>query len=58
MILVDLEYPVVYALALERNKLSNTPQFYSVAFKDLIDGFSKLYLPTINTVVTWAREAS
>lgn len=51
------EYPVVFALALDRNKLSNTPQFYSVSFADLVESFSKLYKPTMETIQAWAQEA-
>jgi hypothetical protein len=58
MTVVGAEYPVVYALALDRNKLSNPPQFCSVSFADLVEGFSKLYLPTITLIGAWAHEAA
>ncbi len=52
------EYPVVYALALDRNKLSNTPKFYSVNFADLVENFSNLYMPAMTAIHAWAQEAA
>ena len=58
MTIVGAEYPVVYALALDRNKLSNEPQFYFVSFADIVENFSRLYKPTITTIQSWAEEAA
>jgi hypothetical protein len=58
MTVVGAEYPVVYALALDRNKLSSKPQFYSVSFAVLVEEFSKLYKPTMQIIQGWAREAA
>jgi len=58
MTVVGAEYPVVYALALDRNKLSNKPQFYSVGFAVLVEEFSKLYRPTMQVIQTWASQAA
>ena len=58
MTIVGAEYPVVYALALDRNRLSNEPRFYAVSFADLVTGFSRLYLPTMQIIQAWAREAA
>jgi hypothetical protein len=58
MIVVGAEYPVVFALALDRNKLSNKPKFYSVSFAALVEDFSTLYKPTIQVIEAWAEEAA
>lgn len=58
MTVVGAEYPVVFALALDRNNLSNKPQFYSVSFTDIVQTFSRLYRPTMQTIEAWAAEAS
>jgi hypothetical protein len=58
MTVVGAEYPVVFALALDRNKLSNKPQFYSVRFSDIVRDFSKLYKPTMKIIQAWATEAA
>ncbi len=55
---VGAEDPVVYALALDRNKLSNKPEFYSVSFEALVQGFSRLYRPTMKVIQTWAAQAA
>lgn len=58
MTVVGSEYPVVFALALDRNKLSNKPRFYSVSFSDIVQEFSRLYKPTMKTIQKWATEAA
>lgn len=58
MNVVGAEYPVVYALVLDRNELSSKPQFYSVGFAELVEKFSKLYKPTMSTIQAWAQEAA
>jgi hypothetical protein len=58
MTVVGSEYPVVFALALDRNTLSNKPQFYSVSFSDIVQEFSRLYKPTMKTIQGWANEAA
>lgn len=55
---VGSEYPVVFALALDRNKLSNKPQFYSVSFAAMVEEFSRLYKPTLQVIRGWAEEAA
>lgn len=57
MTVVGAEYPVVFALALDRNKLSKQPRFYSVSFADIVQMFSKLYKSTMQTIQAWAAEA-
>lgn len=58
MTIVGAEYPVVFALALDRNKLSNAPKFYSVRFSDIVQEFSRLYKPTMKTIEAWAAQAA
>jgi hypothetical protein len=58
MTVVGAEYPVVFALALDRNRLSNKPKFYSVNFSEIVQEFSKLYRPTMKTIQTWATRAA
>ncbi len=58
MTVVGANDPVVFALALYRNRLSNKPKFYSVSFKDIVQEFSKLYKPTMETIQTWAAQAA
>jgi len=58
MTVMGSEYPVVYALALDRNKLSNEPQFYAVRFADLVENFSRLYGPTMETLQAWGHAAA
>lgn len=41
--LIGAEEPVVYALGLKRNKLSNTPTFYEVTLASLINGFNAFF---------------
>ena len=50
MTVVGSEYPVVYALALKRNKLSERPQFYSVNFAEMVEAFSSLYKQVMSTI--------
>ena len=45
--LVGAEEPVVYALGLKRNKLSNTPSLYQVPFASLISGFNVFFASII-----------
>ena len=52
---VGSEYPVVYALALKRNKLSEPPQFYSVNFAEMVEAFSRLYKQVVVTIQQWAN---
>lgn len=40
---VGAEEPVVYALGLKRNKLSNAPSFYQVTLASLINGFNSFF---------------
>jgi len=56
MTVVGSEYPVVYALALKRNKLSEQPRFYSVNFAEMIHTFSNFYKQTVESVQKWAGE--
>jgi len=58
MTVTGAEYPIVFALALDRNRLSNKPQFYSVSFADIVQEFSKLYKPTMKIIQTWAVQAA
>lgn len=58
MTVIGADYPVVFALALDRNKLSNKPQFYSVSFTDIVQIFSRLYRPTMHAIEAWAAEAA
>jgi len=55
MTVVGSEYPVVYALALKRNKLSERPQFYSVDLAEMIEAFSVLYKQIVATIKQWAN---
>ena len=57
MTVVGAEYPVVFALALNRNRLASKPQFYSVSFADIVREFSRLYKPTMKTIQAWAVQA-
>jgi hypothetical protein len=57
MTVIGAQYPVVFALALDRNKLSSKQQFYSVSFADIVHEFSKLYKPTMKIIQTWATQA-
>ena len=41
--LIGAEEPIVYALGLKRNKLSNAPSFYQVTFASLISGFNVFF---------------
>lgn len=41
--IIDAEEPVVYALGLKRNKLSNAPSFYQVTLASLINGFNVFF---------------
>lgn len=41
--LVGAEEPVVYALGLKRNRLSNNPSFYQVTLASLITGFNVFF---------------
>ncbi|MDO9366074.1 MAG: hypothetical protein Q7T58_07025 [Methylotenera sp.] len=41
--LIGAEEPVVYALGLKRNKLSNAPSFYQVTLTSLINGFNAFF---------------
>lgn len=41
--LIGAEEPVVYALGLKRNKLSNAPSFYQVTLTSLISGFNAFF---------------
>jgi hypothetical protein len=54
MTVVGSEYPVVYALALKRNKLSERPQFHSVNFTQMVEAFSVLYKQVVATIKQWA----
>lgn len=56
MTVVGSEYPVVYALALKRNKLSEQPRFYSVNFAEMVSAFSNFYQQTIDSVKKWAND--
>jgi len=55
MTVIGSEYPVVFALALKRNKLSERPQFYSVNFAEMVETFSGLYKQVIATIQQWAN---
>jgi hypothetical protein len=57
MTVVGSEYPVVFALALKRNKLSESPQFYSVNFAEMVVAFSNFYKQVIATIQQWATLA-
>jgi hypothetical protein len=50
MTVVGSEYPVVFALALKRNKLSESPQFYTVNFAEMVEAFSMLYKKVVATI--------
>lgn len=54
MTVVGTEYPVVFALGLKRNKLSEPPQFYSVNFGEMVEAFSRFYKEVIATIQQWA----
>ena len=41
--IIGAEEPVVYALGLKRNKLSNAPSFYQVTLASLINGFNVFF---------------
>lgn len=55
MTVVGSEYPVMFALALKRNKLSEPPQFYSVNFAEMVEAFSMLYKEVVATIQQWAN---
>lgn len=57
MTVVGSEYPVVFALALKRNKLSEPPQFYSVNFAEMVEAFSTFYKQAMTTIQQWANLA-
>jgi hypothetical protein len=54
MAVVGAEYPVVFALALRRNKLSEQPVFYSVSFQQMIEAFSSFYNHVFEVIREWA----
>jgi len=54
MTVVGSEYPVVFALALRRNKLSEQPVFYSVSFQQMIEAFSIFYKQVFTAIREWA----
>jgi hypothetical protein len=54
IIVAGSEYPVVYALALKYNKLSETPIFYQVHFEQLVNQFSTLFKKSRDTIQGWA----
>lgn len=53
--IVGSEYPVVFALALERNNTTNKPIFYQVSFAEIVLWFSNLYKQAAATIRQWAR---
>lgn len=55
MTVAGSEYPVVFALALKRNKLSEPPQFYSVNFAEMVEAFSRLYKEVVAIIQQWAN---
>jgi len=55
MTVAGSEYPVVFALALKRNKLSEPPQFYSVNFAEMVEAFSRLYKKVVAIIQQWAN---
>ena len=58
MTVAGAEYPVVFALALDRNRLSSKLRFYSVSFADIVQEFSKLYKPTMRIIQSWAAQVA
>lgn len=57
MTVVGTEYPVVYALHLKGNKLSNPPIFHSINFAEMVESFSSFYKQSIATIQQWANLA-
>ena len=55
MTVVGSEYPMVFALALKGNKLSETPQFYSVDFAEMVEAFSRFYKQVMDTIQRWSN---
>ena len=53
MNLMGAEYPVVYALGLKRNDLSKEPQFYSLAFAEVVSEFSAFYVHSMSEIKNW-----
>jgi hypothetical protein len=53
MTLVGAEYPVVFALSLKYNKLSNPPKFFSVGFAEMIIAFSAFYKQAMAAIQGW-----
>lgn len=51
---VGAEYPVVFALALKRNKLSERSMFHSVSFQQMIEAFSSFYNQVFTAIREWA----
>lgn len=54
MTLMGSECPVVFALGLKYNKLSNEPKFYSVSFADMVIAFSAFYKESMAALQRWA----
>jgi len=55
MTVAGTEYPVVFALSLKRNKLSEPAVFHSVSFGEMVTSFSRLYKECSATIQQWAR---
>ncbi|OGP51025.1 MAG: hypothetical protein A2Y79_00300 [Deltaproteobacteria bacterium RBG_13_43_22] len=53
MTLIGSEYPVVFALGLKYNKLSNQPKFYTVSFAEMITAFSAFYKQSMAGIQGW-----
>lgn len=56
--LMGADYPVVYALGLSRNNLENSPEFYALAFGDIIQDFDALYAQTMPQIREWGVAAT
>jgi hypothetical protein len=55
MTVMGTEEPGVYALVLKRNKLSESPNFYSVHFGEMVETFSTFYKQAISKIQEWAN---